>query len=306
MAMLKAGETVERSTAAVTTDRGSWPAGTFLVKVRPGTDTRLAAQAKKLGLTVGSVASQPAGDVTVGSTPRIGLYHGWGGNSDEGWTRLMLEQFKIPYTKVFDADVRAGNLNSAYDVIVLPDASYSSMLNGRRAGSLPPKYTGGMTQAGVDNLRTFVQQGGTLVTVNDAAQLPIRAWSDFPLTDVTAGVSSSQYYSPGTILASVTDPSTPLTWGEPANLDLYSDNSPAFAVKAGATGVTTPVKYPASNLLRSGWLLGENVIAGQTAVADVKYGQGQVALLGISVQHRAQAHGTYKLLFNSLFASTQK
>ena len=305
MAMLRAGETVERTTGPVTTDRGSWPAGTFLIKVRPGADTRLKAQAQKLGLTVGSVASQPAGDVAL-TEPRIGLYHGWGGNSDEGWTRLVFEQFKLPYTRVHDADVRAGSLNAKYDVIVLPDASYNSMLNGLRAGSLPAQYTGGMTAAGVANLRTFVQQGGTLVTVNDAAQLPIRAWSDFPLTDVTAGVSQSNYYSPGTVLASIADPNTPLTWGEPASLDVYSDTSPAFAVKAGATGVTTPVKYPTSNVLRSGWLLGENVIAGQTAVADVKYGQGQVALLGVSVQHRAQAHGTYKLLFNALYAATEK
>ena len=73
-----------------------------------------------------------------------------------------------------------------------------------------------------------------------------------------------------------------------------------------ATGVTTPVKYPSANILRSGWLLGEDVIAGETAVADVKYGQGQVALLGVSVQHRAQAHGTFKLLFNSLYAATER
>ena len=63
----------------------------------------------------------------------------------------------------------------SYDVIILPDASYNSMLRGLAPGSHPAKYTGGMTQAGVDNLRTFVQNGGTLVTINGAAQLPIRA-----------------------------------------------------------------------------------------------------------------------------------
>jgi hypothetical protein len=180
------------------------------------------------------------------------------------------------------------------------------MLNGLRPGSHPAQYTGGMTQAGVDNLRTFVQQGGTLVTVNEAAQLPIRAWSDFPITDVTAGVPSTDYYSPGSVLAGQADASNPLTWGSPPDLDLYSDGSPAFSVKAGASGVTEPVKYPTSHVLRSGWLLGENLIAGKTAVANVKYGTGQVALLGISVQHRAQAHGTFKLLFNALYEATEK
>ena len=297
--LLHAGETVTRTKSAVQTDQGTWPAGTFLVGVRAGADTRIRAQASKLGLTVGAVDSQPADAVPL-KLPRIGLYHGWGGNSDEGWTRYVLEQFKIPYSRVHDADVRAGGLRDSYDVIVLPDASYNSMLRGLAPGSHPPQYTGGMTQAGVDNLRAFVQAGGTLVAVNDATQLPIRARSDFPITDVTAGVPSTNYYSPGTVVATLVDPGTPLTWGLPQNLDAYSDGSPAFSVKSGATGVTTPVNYPSSNILRSGWLLGENVIAGKVAVADVEYGQGDVALLGLSVQHRAQAHGTFKLLFNAM------
>ena len=139
----------------------------------------------------------------------------------------------------------------SYDTIILPDASYSSMLNGVRAGSLPAKYTGGMTQAGVDNLKAFVQAGGTLVAINDATQLPIRAFSGFPLTDVTAGVPSTDYYSPGSILAGLVDNKNPLTWGMGDTADLYSDGSPAFSVNAGATGVTTPVTYPTSNVLRA-------------------------------------------------------
>jgi hypothetical protein len=239
------------------------------------------------------------------SLPRVGLYHGYPGNSDEGWTRYVFDTFKVPYKQLKDAEVRAGNLKDSYDTIILPDASYNSMLNGVRAGSLPAKYTGGMTQAGVDNLKAFVQAGGTLVAVNEATQLPIRAFPGFGLTDVTDGVPSTDYYSPGSVLAGVVDNKDPLTWGMGDTADLYSDGSPAFSVNAGATGVTTPVTYPTSDVLRSGWLLGENLIAGKTAVADVKFGDGHVAMLGISVQHRAESHGTYKLLFNSLLQGAE-
>ncbi|HZC25562.1 MAG TPA: hypothetical protein VE287_00980, partial [Actinopolymorphaceae bacterium] len=303
--LAQAGETVSRTKESVETDLGTWPAGTFLVAAGAGTQGRVAAQAKALGLSVGAVDTTPADTVGL-TTPRIGLYHGWGGNSDEGWTRYVLEQFELPYSQVHDTDVRAGHLNDDYDVIVLPDASYNSMLNGLRAGTYPEQYTGGMSAAGVANLKAFVNAGGTLVTVNDAAQLPIRAFENFPVTDVTDGVPSTDYYSPGSVVATTADPTTPLTWGLPANLDAYSSGSPAFAVKDGATGVTTPVTYPASHILRSGWLLGEDVIAGKAAVADVTYGDGQAVLLGTSVQHRAQAHGTYKLLFNALLLGGEK
>ncbi|GAA5201547.1 M14 family metallopeptidase [Rugosimonospora acidiphila] len=302
--LLQAGQTITRTTQAVQTSQGQWPAGTFLVQARPGTDTKVKQQARTLGITVAGVNTAPASTMAV-SLPRIGLYHGYPGNSDEGWTRYVFEGFKFPYQSVHDTDVRAGNLRDKYDVIVLPDASYNSMLNGARAGSLPPEYTGGMTQAGVDNLVKFVQAGGKLVTVNGATQLGIRAFG-LPVTDVTSGVSSSNYYSPGSIVANTVQADTPLTYGLPTNLDAYSDGSPAFAVQPGAPNITTPVNYPASNLLLSGWLLGENLIANHSTVVDAKVGSGDVVLLGMSVQHRAESHGTYKLLFNSLYLGGEK
>jgi hypothetical protein len=174
------------------------------------------------------------------------------------------------------------------------------MLNGLKAGSEPPEFTGGMTQAGVDNLVAFVRAGGTLVTVNDATQLGIRAFN-LPVTDVTAGVPSTRYYSPGSVVANTVAAGSPLTWGLPADLNAYSDGSPAFTVQAGAPDITAPVTYPASNVLRSGWLLGEDVVAGHSSVVDARVGTGDVVLIGLSVQHRAQSHGTYKLLFNALY-----
>ncbi|WP_432992478.1 M14 family metallopeptidase [Dactylosporangium sp. CA-233914] len=297
--LLQAGQKVTRTTQAVKTSLGEWPAGTFLIQSRTGTDAAVKQQALKLGITVAAVDTAPASTMSV-SLPRVGLYHGYPGNADEGWTRLVLENFQFPYQRVHDKDVRTGNLRDKYDVIVLPDASYNSMLNGARAGSLPPEYTGGMTQAGVDNLVKFVQAGGKLVTVNDATELGIRAFG-LPVTDVTSGVPNTSYYSPGSVVANTVQAGHPLTYGLPANLDVYSDGSPAFAVQAGAQNVTAPVSYPAGGLLRSGWLLGENVIANRSTVVDAKVGSGDVVLLGMSVQHRAEAHGTFKLLFNSLY-----
>jgi hypothetical protein len=58
--------------------------------------------------------------------------------------------------------------------------------------------------------------------------------------------------------------------------------------------------YAERDILQSGWLLGEQVIAKKAAAVSVKHGLGRVVLLGFRPQNRAQTHGTFKLVFNSL------
>jgi hypothetical protein len=60
-------------------------------------------------------------------------------------------------------------------------------------------------------------------------------------------------------------------------------------------------RYPDQNLLMSGWLVGERYLSGRAAVLDVPLGRGRVVLLGLRPGHRGQAHGTFKLLFNSFY-----
>jgi hypothetical protein len=58
--------------------------------------------------------------------------------------------------------------------------------------------------------------------------------------------------------------------------------------------------YVDRDILQSGWLLGEQVIAKKAAAVTVKHGDGKVVLLGFRPQHRDQTHGTFKLVFNAL------
>ena len=57
-----------------------------------------------------------------------------GGNMDEGWTRLMFEQFNVPFKSIMDAEIKAGGLEAKYDVIVLPADSVAAM-----TGERPPQ-----------------------------------------------------------------------------------------------------------------------------------------------------------------------
>ncbi len=62
---------------------------------------------------------------------------------------------------------------------------------------------------------------------------------------------------------------------------------------------TVVASYPKEDILLSGWLLGEDVLARRAAVVDAKYKKGHIILIGFRCQHRAQSHGTYKFLLNA-------
>ncbi|MFU8875657.1 M14 family zinc carboxypeptidase [Micromonospora sp. SL4-19] len=300
--LLAAGEKVSRSSGEVTTRTGKLPAGTFLVTPAAGTDERVTSLATRLGLSIAAVDVKPA-KVTALAAPRIGLYDGFN-NYDEGWTRLILDQFGFRYEKLTNAAVRAGDLRAKFDTIVLPDATYTSMRNGRASGSLPPEYTGGMTDAGVANLKAFVEAGGTVVTLNKAAQLPIRAFG-VPVKDVTEGVADTRYNIPGSVLNLNVDPTDPVGAGFGSTASAFVANGPAFEVAEGAQGVTVAATWPKTNLLKSGFLLGDDVIGGKAAVVTAKVGDGNVVMIGFKPQHRAQSHGTYRLLFNAMYLGGQ-
>jgi len=58
--------------------------------------------------------------------------------------------------------------------------------------------------------------------------------------------------------------------------------------------------FKARDILKSGWLVGEEYIAKKASVVALIKGKGSVVLIGFRPQHRNQTHGTYKLVFNAL------
>ena len=229
---------------------------------------------------------------------RIGIYKPSLSNMDEGWTRFIFDTFNVPYTSVRDTDVRQGGLNSKFDVLLLPSQASTQIVAGNAAGTLPAEFTGGITEAGVNHLKEFVNQGGMLVCFDNACDLAIKQLN-LPLRNVLDGVRSSEFYCPGSILALDVDNKHPIAANLPPNMPAYFINSSAFAVTADAN-VRVIARYAKENVLRSGWLLGEEKLRGQVALAEVSVGKGRVVLFGFRPQHRGQAWGALPFIWNAL------
>ena len=240
--------------------------------------------------------------------PRVGMYQRyWGGNMDEGWTRFLLEQFAFPYNSLMDAEIKKGKLNEKYDVVILPNDS-TGMIMGDISGryrrylsSVPPEYRSGIGKEGLEALKAFVKNGGTLVTLGETCGFAIEKFG-LSVLNVVDNLSSKEFFCPGSTLKVNFDNSHPLAYGMPSEGLVLFWSSPAFVITPNDHNerYETIVRYQDRDLLQSGWLIGEKHLANLAAMVNVKRGKGQVVLIGFRTQNRCQTHGTFKLLFNAL------
>jgi hypothetical protein len=195
--------------------------------------------------------------------------------------------------------VQAGHLRSKFDSIVLAEMGTRQIVDGMQPGSVPGRYAGGIGDEGVEALREFVEQGGTLITLGNASQFAIDRFS-LPVTNVVAGLRSDEFFCSGALLR--TDVKEhPVTAGMPPQADILFERNEVFDTKPGFRGTVLASYISNRNPLRSGYLIGADKIEGKAAAIDAVLGQGHVILIGFRTQWRGQSHGTYKFLFNALY-----
>jgi len=235
---------------------------------------------------------------------RIALYTSWMASMDAGWISYIFDQYEFPYHVLRDAEVRAGGLSDRFDVIILPDQEVDSIVEGHRKGTMPPEYVGGINQAGVDNLKAFVEKGGMLICNKSSSDLPLR-YFNLPIKNVLENVKSDSFSCPGSLLKVKYDTQNPLAFGLTENGMGYFSRDLAFETICDSTvGMERPTviaRYPDESLLISGWIIGEDSIRGKAAILDLPFGKGKIVLFGFNVQNRAQACSTFKLLLNALY-----
>src|SRR6185503_15059156 len=118
------------------------------------------------------------------------------------------------------------------DVIILPDMGTSQIVSGKSSEEgapsepllgtpeRPEEFRGGIGEDGVAALKSFVREGGTLVTLGESSQFAIEKLR-LPARDELKGLSNSAFFTPGTILGISIDTTNPLAYGMPARSDAY-------------------------------------------------------------------------------------
>jgi len=235
--------------------------------------------------------------------PYVVIYKSSIPSMDEGWTRWVFDKRNEVHCDLVDGiatnkDIRAGKF--ARHSIVFPDQSPNQILNGYKEGTMPKEYTGGLEGKGVENLKKFVKEGGTLVFLNRSSGFAIKEFN-LPVKNIAKKWKRKDFFIPGSILRTELDTSHPVAKGMPAKSIAWFERSPVFEV-IDKSRVKVIAKYPTNpkDILLSGWALGKEKIAGKAALVEVKFGKGKIILFGFRPQYRGQSLATFPLLFNAI------
>ncbi len=168
------------------------------------------------------------------------------------------------------------------------------------------KRQGGINAQGVAAIEQFVQDGGTIICIGQAAgqaisqfKLPLASQTDLPRTD---------FYVPGSVLQVSVDQKNPLAHGMPDKVDIFFDQGEGNAAwkvsgDTAATNLHSVAWFADAHPLRSGWAWGEAALDKGVEIAEATVGKGRVVVFGNALLFRSQPHGNYKFFFNALYLS---
>jgi hypothetical protein len=294
------------------------PAGSFIV---PGKAyARLKQAVEPLGLTAVALSDKPDVPTHKAALPKVAIYSTWGATQNVGWVRYAFDQYETPYALIFKDDVKKGHLHGRYDIIIIPSQGrsaksivfdipmrgkplpYTKTAQSKYLGDYgsSPDIRGGMGLDGLEELRKFVDEGGTLITLGESSSVP----GEFGLTtDINIDHPSKAFYAPGPIVtAKVLAPANPIFYG-------YTEE-------------TLPVRWAANSLLnvplwdkndvlmefpggpknvQSGLMAGADEIKHRPAVVDFPLGSGQIVLFATNPVYRWQNFGEFRMLYNAIF-----
>jgi hypothetical protein len=321
--LLKEGVEVYRVQEAVPGTNTS--IGSFFVPASAKAKAIVDKAAGDLGLQVSTVAKRPAAMKKI-APARIALWDIYGGSMPSGWVRYIMEQYHFPIDVIYPRDIDTGNLRAKYDVIIFVDGAIpapASAAAPQRGGPPPPASNDNIPEEyrarlgritpekSIPELKKFLEEGGNIVTIGSSTSLayhlgvPVRNALMENINGQEQRLPVEKYYIPGSILRLSLDSTDQAAWGMRSEADVYFDGSPVFNITpdANSKGIVKPIAwFSNSKPLRSGWAWGQAYLQDGVAAFVANVGQGKLYAFGPEITFRAQTHGTFKLLFNELYA----
>jgi hypothetical protein len=171
---------------------------------------------------------------------------------------------------------------------------------------LPPDYRGALDKEGAAALKTFVENGGTLLAFNAGCDYVI---DNFNIPVRNALAKSTDFSVPGSLVRVHVRNDHPVTAGMPEETAIFIDHPIAFETTLPGNEMQRWVlaTYPddSRDILLSGWIAGEDKLTRKAAAVAMTYGKGRIVLLGFRPQHRGQTHSTFPMIFNALYWGRQ-
>ena len=311
--MLAGGINFSVSAIELTANDRTWPRGTLIVlkaNNKPDLDASLERIARETNLTPASLETGWSGTSSFGSedihyvkAPKIALVGGNGvGASSYGmlWHTLDIDT-PIPHTNLSLDSLRGADL-SRYRVLVFPDGeSYGDRLG----------------KSGLEKLKTWIRDGGTLVTVGDAGKFlreketdvsKLKAWEPPKKGDKKdEEPKQDERYNeprvPGAAFRTSMNERTYLTFGVPRPPAVLIEGTNAFTPVAHK--IDNIVTIDAKDPLVSGVAWPESLerLKGAIYLVSEPYGRGNVITFADQPNYRLFWRGTLPLFLNAVLYS---
>jgi hypothetical protein len=289
--------------------------------------------AQKFSLDLKAVSEKPNIAMHELDLPRLGIYHDWVYTQDTGWFRYAIEEYGIDYTLINDDVLRAGNLNSKFDMIIIPDLGRfmnpKLLLHGIDDKWSPLPYTKteefpshgavdqtddmtkGMGFEGLMNLDEFVKEGGLLVTLGGGSILPV----DLGLAPQVNRVNPATLgvVNPGSFLKTkILQTDSPIAYGYDEVIHVYTGVSPVFAVSFKDRGYivmqygSTEAKdypeesEPEKNFCLSGLVKNQKPLIHKPAILTIPREKGHIVIFNWNPVHRYLNHHDFGFVFNTI------
>ena len=239
------------------------------------------------GSDLGSRVLQPIAKPAVAVLTRDGTdIASWG-----SFYFFFDEMYRLPFTPITIEDLSEADLRR-YNTIIIPDGGERF----GRGGLDGRPYAWYFRDEGTQHLKSWVEQGGTLITVKGGT-----AFASLSGGGLTSTESLGQTrQTPGAIVRVTVQQESPLTIGYPDSFHVLSRNTRLFA--AGEKGSSILSYAGADDLKIAGYLQADDQasLAGTDFLLTESVGRGRVIMFAEDPNLRNQWTHLHQLLFNSI------